>query len=153
MYIIQHPEVKGDQNVGKFKDCFKVTAVDYNGGRETIQAPLGNSERPGRSPSYSEIKVTKLSCSASRALEDSCNFGKLAECKIYFLDSTNTEYLEITLTNAIFSNYQFRAHGGIPRESFDIAFSAIAKRHIPRDAKGLPGTPSSTTFNLTKMAR
>lgn len=153
MYLIQFSDVKGDQNIGKYKDCFKVTGVEYESGRSTHQAPVGSSSRIWGSTSYSPIHINKFACKASRALQDYCNFGKPAECKIAFLDSTNTEYLEIKLTSALFSNYKFSAKGGVPHDSFDITYTAISSHHTPKDIRGLPGTSSSTSFNLTNNTR
>jgi type VI protein secretion system component Hcp len=85
---------------------------------------------------------------------DSCSFGKAAECKIYFIDSSNTDYVEITLRDATFSNYKFKAHGEHPSESFDITYTRIDVRHTPRNEKGMPeGSPTSSGFDLLKLKR
>ena len=153
MYLIQYSEVKGDQNIGKFRDCFKVLLIDYSAGRSTIQAPIGSNQRHFGSIQCSPIQVAKYVCKASRALHEACHFGKASECKLLFLDSSNTEYLEITLTDALFSNYHFKAHGDIPRETFDITYTAISLRHVLKDSKGSIASSSTTSFNLTKNTK
>ena len=153
MYLIQSEKVKGDQNVGKFKECFKVVSIDYESGRSTIQAKMNSNTRTFGGLTYSPIRITKEICKASVALQDNCSFGVPSDVKIYCVDSNNTEYLEIALKNAAFSNYQFKAHGGMPTETFDISYTAITVRHTPRNEKGLPGTPVSTGFNLSELKR
>ena len=104
MSLIQSAVIKGDQNVGKLKECFKVQSIDYERGRSTVQAKLNSNTRSFGGLNYSPIRLTKEICKVSAALQDHCSFGMPNDFKIYCLDSNNTEYLEIALKNASFSN-------------------------------------------------
>ena len=155
MYLIKSNDIKGDVSIGSFKDCFKVISVEFESGRQTMQAPLGSSARKFGPVRLSPIRVVKEYCKASSALNDNCSFGRAAEIKIYFLDNNNTDYIEITLTDAIFSGYKFTAHGGeTPHESFDITYTSIITRQTPRNEKGIAlGSPTNTSYNLSKQKK
>ena len=155
MYLIKSVHVAGDKNIGNFKNCFEAISIEFETGRQTVQAPLGGSGRKFGPTKCSPIRIVKEYCKASSVLQEYCTFGKTHDIKIYFLDNNNTEYIEMTLTEALFSNYKFTAHGGkAPHEAFDITYTAINTRHIPRDEKGIPaGNPSSSSYNLTKQKK
>jgi type VI protein secretion system component Hcp len=152
MYLIQHPTIKGDSSISKFKENFKVQAIDFTGGKNTIHVQ-NQSTRPKGTARYSTIKVTKEFCKASIALQEECNFGKPTDMKILFLGDLNQEYLEITLIDAVFSEYEFIAHGGRPLENFEISYTSIYTRYIPRDSNNVIGTPVGVSYNLIKGCR
>ena len=154
MYLIKSNDVKGDVNIGSFKECFKVLTVEFESGRQTMQAPLGSSARKFGPVRCTPMRIVKEYCKASSALQDNCNFGRAAEIKIYFLDNNNTDYIEITLTDAIFSGYKFMAHGETPHEAFDITYISITTRQTPRNEKGIAlGSPTNTSYNLSKQKK
>jgi type VI protein secretion system component Hcp len=155
MYLIKSNDVKGDVNIGSFKDCFKVLCVEFESGRQTMQAPLGSSARKFGPVRVSPIRIVKEYCKASSAIQENCSFGKTQEMKLYFLDNNNSDYIEITLTDAVLSGYKFTAHGGeAPHEAFDITYTSITTRQTPRNEKGIAlGSPTNTSYNLSKQKK
>ena len=155
MYLIKSNDVKGDVNIGSFKECFKVLSVEFESGRQTMQASLGSSARKFGPVRVSPIRIQKAYCKASPTIQETCNFGKISDCKIAFLDNNNAEYLEVTLKDALFSNYAFVAHGGeLPHESFDITYTGISCNYTLRNEKGLPnGNPKTVSFNLSTVKK
>lgn len=134
------------------KGWIAIESVQFGASRN-IRTPVGaSSTREASAPSISEIIVTKVLDSASALLFQEALIGKGGKVEIH-LTATHAEklenYLEITLTNVLISNYNASSGGDRPMESLSMNFTKIEMKYTPYDDAHKAGTPTSATYDTT----
>ena len=61
------------------------------------------------------------------------------------MGNNNRQYLEINLQDCTLHDFNFNAHGGVPHETFYLAFNRMEFRSIPEK-----GSPRGTCLNVIK---
>ncbi len=144
MYILEHSKLVGDVSVGNFKNCIKLSSVDFSSGMNGNNT-IGVNKRDIGSLQFSSISVSKIHCSASYLILQQALIGSGTDCKIHFLDSNNRVYLSLELKNTLINNFEFSAHNFEPVEKFYLTFTYVTFRSTPKDK-----TPCGASFDLMK---
>lgn len=119
----------------------------------TISTAVGSGgKRESSSPSVTEVIISKVTDSTSPLLLQEALIGKASTAKIDVVqtgpDQLNT-FLEITLTNAMVSQYSISGGGERPTESITLDFTKIEFKYTPFDDAHKAGTAVPVTYDLT----
>jgi type VI secretion system secreted protein Hcp len=117
--FLKYGDIKGD-----------VTEPAHRSYIELISAQWGQS----RSPTITEIVVTKGSDSASARLFSEATSGSAVTAIIDFVGDDGSVSLRLEMTGALISSCQISGSGGDALESYTLNFTKI-------EFKNFPGTP------------
>ncbi|HEX5223097.1 MAG TPA: type VI secretion system tube protein Hcp [Verrucomicrobiae bacterium] len=125
-------------------------------GRTITSGGAGGGRTPS-APSFSEFTVTKLLDSGSPRLAllaaggggNTINSGAI---DLFQLDSDQTRYLRINLTNILVSSYSVSSGGDVPTESVSLAPLVVSWNFTSyRDTSGLPKEYRFNRWNLATL--
>lgn len=146
---MQYGTIKGDVQAQGYQQWIELSSFQF--GVERPATLVGGVRELG-APTLSDLTITKAMDSSSSALMQEAFAGTPQTVTIDLVSNTGTgslvKYASYVLTNAQVTGYSVSSGGDRPSESITIAFSKIQFTYTPLDATGIPGTPTSVTWDL-----
>lgn len=145
--------IKGSVGEANHKDWIELNSISFSTTRNVSQES-GTDRRNVSAPSISKITVSKKADKASPYLFTSSVNDTGKECIIHLVrggEKPNV-YMEITLSNAMISNYSFddQVESGEPRESMQISFTRMENNYSIFDASGKKTSAVSSGYDISK---
>ena len=118
------PEIRGDVNAPDHIGWIELFSAQFGVGRVLNEESGG----PNKSPTVSEIIVTKAQDMASGALNKECIYGEGKKVVIDYVKAINGKpkvYLTMTLSGVTISSCNVSGGGTRPMESFSLSFKKV----------------------------
>jgi type VI secretion system secreted protein Hcp len=137
--VVQIPGIEGESQLQGFEKWIEVDSMSL-GFTNPSDPSRGSGGSTGGKVQASEIAMTKKTDKASANIFRGVASGKVYDkIVINLLKQTGNKtdaYLTINLTSVMISSYNKSAHGGgIPHESFNLAYTAIEYIYLEQDTK------------------
>ena len=134
------------------RKCIELGSLQW-GEQRSISTGGSGSPREASAPSLSEIVVTKTMDKSSVPIFVEALGGKGKQIDIFLVQpgaSKPQTYAQYRLQNALISGYSISSGGDRPSESISFNYQKLETIVTPFDSEGIPGTPSSFCWDLTK---
>ena len=142
--------INGDVTAKGHEKWIAINGFKFGVKRTLSTDPGRIADRESSRPSISEVTLTKRMDQSSPLLfGESCVGKAKPQIKIHVCqtDSSLNPYAEITLSNAIVSQYQVDSHASAdegelyPIETISLSFDKIEVRYTPHDSQNKPQSP------------
>ena len=144
--------IEGNATHEKHKKWIDISGIDFNISRYITSVAGAVSNREGVQPAFSDLHLSKRYDKSSLKLKQMAASGlasKKAEIHFVTTGDPGETYLEITLSNALLSNYAMSGHSGhMPEESFALNFTEIEWKFTEYDENNKAQSPLVGGYNL-----
>ncbi len=110
----------------------------------------------GGKVSFQDMATTAILSSASPALSYYCASGKHIPTATLTVQNTDlvsgksATFYTIVLTDVLVTSVSTGGSDSKPGESYSMNYGQISWTYVPTNSKGAPGTPITTTWNVTE---
>ncbi len=146
--------IKGNCQVAGYID--KVIVLSYSHSASIpLQMDAANTERTSGRPTFSELQFSKMSDLATTEMYKACTQGtKIGTATLHVGRVENGKYMSFfkyEMTNAMISNISTSGGGGIPSDSFSIAFTKIKCDFTQQTSDSTAKGTGTWNWNLETM--
>jgi len=147
--------IDGDVTAKGYEKWIALDSVNFGVTRD-IKTRTGNThDREATLPTVGEMAVgMEMNKTSPNLFTETC-VGKAKSVKINICQTSDQAkpYLEYTLSNVLFSNYQVSAsttaEKSTPKETVNLNFDKIEMKYTPYDEKHNAGSPIPAGYDLT----
>lgn len=144
--------IEGSATHDKHKKWIDIRGVNFNINRYITSGAGAVSNREGVQPSFSDLYLSKHYDKASLKLKQLAASGLASKkVEIHFVTTGDPgeTYLEITLSNALLSNYNMSAGSShMPEENFSLNYTEIEWKFTEYDDTHKAQSPLVAGYNL-----
>ena len=142
--------IEGDATHQDHRNWMRIDNLDL-GVRRKFRTRAGVvTNREGRQPALSPVRLVKRSCRATPLLMTESLAGSRSKTAVIHVVDTGSPgrtYIEVTLSNVLVSRYQIDGEEGRPIESFQLDATKIEMRYVPLGADNSTASPMVTSYD------
>jgi type VI secretion system secreted protein Hcp len=143
--------IDGDATHQGHQNWMRIENMDL-GVRRKIRTKAGvSTNREGRQPAISPVRLIKRSCQATPLLVTEALAGSKSKTALIHVVETGSggrTYMELTLSNVLVSRYQIIGEEGRPLESFQLDATKIEMRYVPLGADNSAASPMVASYDM-----
>lgn len=144
-------DINGDATHQGHQNWMRINNMNL-GIRRKIRTKAGvSTNREGRQPAISPVRLTKRSCQATPLLMTQALAGSKSKTAVIHVVETGSggrTYIELTLSNVLVSHYQIVGDEGRPLESFQLDATKIEMRYVPSGGDNSASGPMAASYDM-----